>query len=143
MTEKIYISWSDFHQHVKLLAEQIKSSTKDFKQIVAVSRGGLLPAGILSYELNIRNCELINVSSYDDSKQRSDKDVEIISKSINYGAETLIVDDLADSGRTVKMLKNLYPSASFACVYAKPQGREIADFQTISLPDKWVVFPWD
>lgn len=141
--DKIYISWSEFHQHVKLLAEQIKASSKNFKQIVAVSRGGLLPAGILSYELNLRNCELINVSSYDETSKRQDENVEISSNITTFGEETLIVDDLADSGRTIKMLKKIYPLSAFACVYNKPQGRDVADFCALSLPDKWVVFPWD
>ena len=61
MTEKIYINWSEFHQDVKDLCKKIKESG-EFDKIIAISRGGLIPAAIIAYELNIRNTETINFS---------------------------------------------------------------------------------
>jgi len=60
MPEKLYISWDEFHRHTRELAQKLKAN--NYNKIVAVSRGGLLPAGILAYELNIRNVEVINMS---------------------------------------------------------------------------------
>lgn len=73
MSEKYYIGWDDFHRHTKKLAGQIKQAG-NFNKIVAVSRGGLLPAGIIAYELDIRNCETINMSSYDNNYDRRPDD---------------------------------------------------------------------
>ncbi|MGN0913459.1 MAG: xanthine phosphoribosyltransferase, partial [Alphaproteobacteria bacterium] len=68
MTKKLYIKWDEFHNHAKELCEKIKQSG-EYNKIVAISRGGLIPAGILAYELDIRNSQAINISSYDEDKQ--------------------------------------------------------------------------
>ncbi len=142
MVEKLYIDWNEFHADVKLLAEKIKECGQ-FSRIAAVSRGGLIPAGILAYELNIRNCEAVNISSYDNESKRQDTAIEI-GTGLQYADEhTLIVDDLADSGRTLQILHKLYPAAKLACVYAKPEGQKYCNIYAKQLPDKWVVFPWD
>ncbi len=142
MTEKTYISWDDFHRDVKELSVSLKNK-RAFNRIIAISRGGLLPAGILAYELDIRNVDSLNIVSYDGSAGRKDEDVEIKNSFENVDAQTLIVDDLADSGRTLKILRQKYPQAFLAVVYAKPSGRDIPDMYSRALPDNWVVFPWD
>ena len=143
MTEKLYISWTDFHQDVKNLAAKIKTGGVAYNKIVAVSRGGLLPAGILAYELDIRSCETVNMSSYDGENCRDDKDIEIAPAAIDADAQTLIVDDLSDSGRTFRLLRRLYPQAVFVAVYSKPAGRDAVDIYCRDMPDNWIVFPWD
>src|SRR5574344_1537747 len=143
MTDKIFINWADFHQDVKDLASLIKQQKRKISQIVAVSRGGLIPAGILAYELDIRNCETINMSTYDGMEKKDDKDIKIDYHLTKAGAETLIVDDLSDSGRTYKILRQIYPQAFYATVYAKPTGAKEVDIYAKPIPDKWIVFPWD
>ena len=142
MVEKTYISWEKFHQDTKILAQKIQAYGT-FDRIVAVSRGGLMPAGILAYLLDIRNCETINMSSYDDETYRSDEEIEISCHITNADEHTLIIDDLADSGRTFNLLRKIFPKAVFACVYAKPHGKESCDLNALDIPDNWVVFPWD
>ena len=143
MTEKIYINWQDFHQHTKSLAQKLKKAGS-FSKIIAISRGGLVPAGILAYELNIRDCNTINISSYDGEKQRDISDISFaVSSDIVDSSQVLIIDDLADSGRTFNLLRPYFPSATFACVYAKPKGIASVDLCAQELPDKWVIFPWD
>ena len=75
MSSKYYITWDEFHQDVKTLAKKLGKGR--FNKIIAISRGGLLPAGILAYELDIRNSQAINVSSYDNNEFRPDEKVEI------------------------------------------------------------------
>lgn len=142
MSAKIYISWEEFHNQVKILAAKIKAAGK-FNRIVAVSRGGLIPAGILAYELGIRDCDVINMSSYDGDKKRPDDEIEIKGLLANVDKKTLIVDDLSDSGRTLDLLRRQYPKATRACVYTKPKGQSSCEIFAQSLPDQWVVFPWD
>lgn len=142
MTEKIYITWEEFHQDVKLLAQKLKS-IDNFSRIVAVSRGGLIPAGIVAYELGIRNCDAVCIASYDNETKRDDQDVKFGSILPNIDAHTVIIDDLADSGRTLQILRGQYPQATLACIYAKPKGQEFCDIYAEPLTDSWVVFPWD
>ncbi len=143
MSDKIYISWEDFQNHSKCLAEKIRASKIYFNKIVAVSRGGLLPAGLLSYTLDIRNCETINMSSYDGSQMRSDEEIEMSKTLQDIDSHTLIIDDLSDSGRTFRILRKLYPQAVFVSVYSKEKGKDAVDIFAQEMPDKWIVFPWD
>lgn len=142
MSNKIYISWEDFHAQVKKLAAKIKEKG-EFNRIIAISRGGLIPAGILAYELDIRDCDVINMSSYDGEIKRQDNAIEIKGLLANVDEKSLIVDDLSDSGRTLNLLHKEYPKAVRVCVYAKPQGQTSCEIFAQELPDHWVVFPWD
>ena len=143
MTEKIYINWSEFHQDVKDLCKQIKESG-EFDKIIAISRGGLIPAAIIAYELNIRNTETINFSSYDGNyERRRDEEIEISGHIGNVNEKTLVIDDLSDSGRTYEILRRVYPQAKFVTVYAKAKGAPQVDVFAKAMPDEWLVFPWD
>lgn len=142
MTEKIYISWEEFHQDTKDLCQKIKATGK-YNKIIAVSRGGLIPAGIIAYELDIRNNEAINFSSYDNDEQRKTQDIEFAAEVGNVDKNTLIIDDLADSGQTFQILRQHYPQARFVTVYAKEQGAKQVDIYAKDIPNKWIVFPWD
>ena len=142
MSEKYYISWNDFHQDVKALAAKIKTAGT-FNKIIAISRGGLLPAGILAYELDIRNSQAINISSYDNDEKRKTEDIEFEAHVGNVDENTLVVDDLADSGRTFEVLRKYYPKATFVTVYAKEKGASQVDVYAEDKPDEWIVFPWD
>ncbi len=143
MTNKIYINWDEFHQSVKNLCTKIKTMG-EFEKIIAVSRGGLIPAGIIAYELNIRNTEVVNISSYDNNyDRRDDKDIELNINVDKADEKTLIVDDLADTGRTFQILRQFYPQAKFVSVYAKDAGQNEVDVFAKRMPDDWIVFPWD
>lgn len=142
MTNKLYINWDEFHQHAKELCNKIKQSG-EYDKIVAISRGGLIPAGILAYELNIRNSQAINISSYDEDKQRADEDIEIFGNVGEVNEKTLIVDDLSDTGKTFRILRKRYPQAKYAAVYTKAKGQSVVDIYARPMPDEWIVFPWD
>jgi len=142
MPEKLYISWEDFHQHTKALAAKIKASG-EYDKIIAVSRGGLVPAGIISYELNIRNTQAINISSYDGDKQRDSSAIEVECADFKSDKKTLIIDDLSDTGQTFCLLRKMFPLATLASVYTKPQGSKYVDIYAEDIPDAWIVFPWD
>ena len=142
MPEKLYISWEDFHRHSKTLAAKIKASG-EYDKIIAVSRGGLIPAGIISYELDIRNTQAVNISSYDDNKQRTSSEIEIKCEDFKSDQKTLIIDDLSDTGQTFRLLRKMFPLATLASVYTKPQGSKYVDIYAEDIPDAWIVFPWD
>ena len=142
MVDKLHISWEEFHNHTKLLAQKIKESG-EYNKIIAISRGGLLPAGIISYELDIRNTHAINISSYDGDQHRDVNDIELEEIRNDVDDKTLIVDDLSDTGTTLRLLRKMFPQGKFVTVYAKPQGVQDVDIYAHAIPDKWVVFPWD
>ena len=143
MDDKIYISWNDFHQDVKNLCKKIKASGQVFNKIVAISRGGFIPAGIIAYELDIRNSAVINISTYVGSKHLK---LNEISNPQSVGAvdeKTLIIDDISDSGQTFEIMRRAFPNGKFVTVYAKEKGVNQADIFERQVPEKWIVFPWD
>lgn len=143
MTEKLHISWEEFHRDTRELCAKIKNSG-NYDKIVAVSRGGLLPAGILAHELNIRNTAVVNMSTYDGDVRRAAESFQLAAAGVGAVDEhTLVVDDLSDSGNTCNLLRPLFPQARFVTVYAKPAGRSAVDVYAREMPDSWLVFPWD
>ena len=71
-------------------------------------------------------------------------DEEVLSAAGTGGAGVLIVDDLVDTGRTARIVRDMLPEAHFATVYAKPAGRPMVDtFVTEVSQDTWILFPWD
>ncbi|MBE6444057.1 MAG: xanthine phosphoribosyltransferase [Alphaproteobacteria bacterium] len=142
MSDKIYIEWSDFHQDVKFLCQKIKESGS-YNRIIAVSRGGMIPAGIISYELSIRNTNVINMVTYVGNKHLEISEVEGVDVIGDVDEKTLIIDDLTDSGQTFRVLRKYFSKAKFVSVYAKKEGEPEVDIVARKLPNNWVVFPWD
>ena len=142
MTDKIYIKWEEFHQDVKNLCKKIQA-TKKIDKIVAISRGGLLPAGIIAYETDIRNCHSINIATYVGNEHKELDKFDNLEDVGEVNENTLVIDDLSDSGQTFRLLRKVYPNACFATIYAKEKSLNEVDLYSRVLPDKWIVFPWD
>ncbi|HEX9905211.1 MAG TPA: xanthine phosphoribosyltransferase [Propylenella sp.] len=143
------VSWDQFHRDARALAWRL-SEAGPFKAVVCITRGGLVPAAIVSRELEIRVIETVCVASYHDYRNQGDLSVlKAISPDVaglggEGGAGVLIVDDLVDTGRTASIVRGILPKAHFATVYAKPQGRPMVDtFVTEVSQDTWIYFPWD
>ncbi len=141
------VSWDQFHRDARALAWRLAASGP-FEAIVAVTRGGLVPAAIIARELELRVVETVCVASYHDYKNQGGLQVlktiaAEVSKS-GGGAKILVVDDLVDTGATAKVVREMLPKAHFATVYAKPLGRPLVDtFVTEVSQDTWIYFPWD
>ncbi|MGI9421011.1 MAG: xanthine phosphoribosyltransferase [Geminicoccaceae bacterium] len=134
------VSWEEMHRDARALSWRL-AEKGPWQGIVAIARGGLVPAQIVGRELEIRLIDTICISSYDDQERRTPK----VLKSVDGSGEGwLIVDDLVDTGRTGRIVREMLPKAHFATVYAKPKGREIVDsFVTEVSQDTWILFPWD
>ena len=149
-SEKAFpVSWDQFHRDARALAWRL-SGEGPFQAIVCITRGGLVPAAIVSRELEIRVIETVCVASYHDYKNQGETTVlKAIAEAVaNLGGEggssVLIVDDLVDTGRTAATVRVMLPKAHFATVYAKPKGRPLVDtFVTEVSQDTWIYFPWD
>lgn len=142
MADKVYINWNDFHQDVKNLCAKIKQSG-EYDKIVAISRGGLVPAGIIAYELNIRNSAVINIATYVGAEHLKLDEVDRPEAVGKVDEKTLIVDDLADSGQTFRVMRRQFPKGKYVTVYAKEKGKNEVDLYAREVPDEWIVFPWD
>lgn len=135
------ISWDQLHRDSKALSWRLLDRG-GFKGIIAITRGGLVPAAIIARELDIRLIDTISVSSYDWKDQQND--ANILKTVDGDGDGFLLIDDLVDTGRTAKLVREIVPKAHFATVYAKPAGRPLVDtFITEVSQDTWILFPWD
>ncbi len=148
MPEKAFpVSWDQFHRDARALAWRLNGAGP-FEAIVTVTRGGLVPAAIVARELNVRLIETVCVSSYNHVHQGELKVLKGVASELvqkgGGGKGVLIVDDLVDTGKTARVVRDLLPKAHFATVYAKPMGRPLVDtFITEVSQDTWIVFPWD
>ncbi|UWQ94136.1 xanthine phosphoribosyltransferase [Rhodobacteraceae bacterium M385] len=148
-----HISWDQIHRDSRALAWRLDGKGPDdgaWRAVVAITRGGMAPAMIVARELDIRTVDTISVVSYHSGGGKADQrreakvlkspDAEIMGD----GEGILIVDDLVDSGKTLELVRSLYPKAHFATVYAKPEGEPMVDtFITGVSQDTWIFFPWD
>jgi xanthine phosphoribosyltransferase len=135
------VSWEELHRNARALAWRLLPLTP-FKGIVAVTRGGLVPAAVVARELDVRLIDTVCIASYEDRAQGV---VTVLKESgAGDGAGWLIVDDLVDTGATAKAVRDRLPKAHFATIYAKPAGRPLVDtFITEVSQDTWILFPWD
>ena len=135
------ISWEQLHRDSKALAWRLLD-LDFFEGIIAVTRGGLVPAAIIARELDIRLVDTVCIASY--SWQDRQGEIEVLKPVASDGHGWLIVDDLVDTGNTARSVRDMLPKAHFATVYAKPAGRPLVDtFITEVSQDTWILFPWD
>ena len=147
------VSWDQFHRDARALAWRLADKGPNgapFEAIVCITRGGLVPAAIVSRELNLRLIETVCIASYHDYDSQGQlqvlKDIAPSIKAIGdgQGRGVLVIDDLTDTGKTAKIVRAMLPNAHFATVYAKPQGVPTVDtFITEVSQDTWIYFPWD
>lgn len=148
-----HISWDQIHRDSRALAWRLDGQGPEngaWKAVVAITRGGMAPAMIVSRELDIRTVDTISVKSYHSGGGKADqrRDAEVLKSPdkdlMGDGTGILIIDDLVDSGKTLELVRQLYPNAHFATVYAKPEGGPMVDtFITEVSQDTWIFFPWD
>ncbi|MGE0224532.1 MAG: xanthine phosphoribosyltransferase [Acetobacteraceae bacterium] len=136
------ITWDQLHRDARALAQRLLASGS-FTGIVAITRGGLIPAAIVARELDIRLIESISVVTYDE-ETRGTPAVVKAPTAAGDGTGFLLIDDLVDTGTTAGTVRALLPKAYFACIYAKPAGRPLVDTFIAEVPqDTWILFPWD
>jgi xanthine phosphoribosyltransferase len=142
------VSWDQVHRDARALAWRL-ADKGPFEAIVCITRGGLVPAAIVARELDLRLVETICVSSYDHKLQGDLKILKTVAASVQAigngrGKGVLLIDDLTDTGKTARIVRDVLPDAHFATVYAKPAGAPLCDtFITEVSQDTWIYFPWD
>ena len=148
-----HVSWDQLHRDARALAWRLDGHGPDdgaWRAVVAITRGGMAPAMIVARELDIRTVDTVSVKSYHSGGGKADqrREAQVLKSPdadlVGDGTGVLIIDDLVDSGKTLELVRSLYPKAHVATVYAKPQGRPQVDtFITEVSQDTWIFFPWD
>ena len=127
MEDKIFLSWNDIEALVDNLAEQINKMDKKPFYIYGVPRGGAIPAVWLSHKTGIDYYQLNSAQ---------------ISKTADL-SHILIVDDICDSGETIKKLKENFPKCQTATLYYKETAIDKPDIYGETVGEEWIVFPWE
>ena len=143
-----HVSWDQMHRDSRALAWRLDGKGPDagaWKAVVGITRGGLVPAMIVARELDIRRVDTISIKSYNHQTQGAPQVIKAPQADLmGDGSGILIVDDLVDSGKTLEVVRKLYPKAHFATVYAKPSGKpQVDSYITEVSQDTWIFFPWD
>ena len=138
------VTWADVHRDTKALVRKLLG-LGPWEGIVALTRGGLVPAAIVARELEIRVVDTLCITSYDEQVQGNLNVLKVPERAVAAeGAGWLLLDDLVDTGSTAKAAREILPKAHFATVYAKPQGLAHVDtFVHEVAQEVWVFFPWD
>ena len=145
--DDVVISWAELHRDTRRLCHELMAKGP-FKGIIAIARGGMIPAALVSRELEIRIIDTICAASYaksaEEGAQNARSEVKILKGVDHDGEGYLLIDDLVDTGATARVIRNLLPKAYFVTLYAKPMGREVVDLCVKQFSqDKWIYFPWD
>lgn len=111
---KMYLSWDDINVLVEDLCDTIASSGAEITSIAGIKRGGLIPAVMISHKLNIPYVDRIN-------------------------KDTLVVDDICDTGETLKKSIAMYT----ATLHYKPTAGFTPDFYAKEVGTEWIVYPWE
>ncbi|RDU70005.1 nicotinate phosphoribosyltransferase [Helicobacter cholecystus] len=142
-----YYSYEEFLQDLKDLYNKIDNEIGKPDAIIAISRGGLTMAHLLSLRWDLREVYTLNAISY-----QGDKQGDLIIKNIPSIPEefdkVLIVDEIVDSGKSlikiVDMLKSLNPCINFytSAIFQKSTAIFQADF-FLKEPMDWIDFFWE
>ncbi|MBQ9918555.1 phosphoribosyltransferase [Microbacterium sp. NPDC016588] len=146
--ERERLTWDDFGDATRDISRAIVADGFHPEVVVAIARGGLLPGGAIAYGLGVKNCGALNVEFYTGIGTVLDAP-EVLPPALDLsylqGRRVLLVDDVADSGRTldlaVKLLDRHGADARSAVIYTKPTTIIAPDYswKDTSL---WIDFPW-
>jgi len=144
------VTWQEVHRDTRELARRLMK-LGPWKGLIAITRGGLVPAAIVARELNIKLIDTLCVSSYmsQGGAETGQGELQVLKPvqaalGDDGGEGWLIIDDLVDTGATAKKAREMMPKAHIATIYAKPEGRPLADTVIGEVPqDVWIYFPWD
>ncbi|HET7537203.1 MAG TPA: xanthine phosphoribosyltransferase [Candidatus Didemnitutus sp.] len=145
--DEVVISWPELHRDARYLSSLLHAMG-EWKGIIAITRGGLVPAALVARELEIRLIDTVCVTSYGAAggggAEQQQSAVKILKGVAGDGEGFLLIDDLVDTGKTAQVVRQMLPKAHFATLYAKPAGRPIVDTCVKEFKqNKWIFFPWD
>lgn len=143
MSHRYPVSWEEFYRNARALAWRLNENNS-WKGIIAITRGGLVPATIIARELGVRKIDTISIVSYGENDKQIAPEIIKTCQVENEGQGWLVVDDLVDTGLTAQIVRKMLPQAHITAIYAKPLGKGYVNtFMTEVSQDTWIVFPWE
>ena len=146
--ERERMSWSIFGDASRSLAQAIADDDYRPDMILAIARGGLLIAGALGYALSVKNLYTMNVEFYTGVDERLEMPMILppVPDLVDVGhAKVLIADDVADTGKTLKLVQDFcvgkVAEVRTAVLYEKPRSIVQCEYVWKST-DMWIEFPW-
>jgi uncharacterized protein len=145
--ERDVVSWAELERLVGDLAERVRG---EYDVMLAITRGGLVPAGILAYALGIRNILIAAVAYYDDEGRPGPEPLflQFPADPLLVGRRVLIVDEVWDSGTTIHAVAERVRRAggqpTTAVLHYKPGRSTVPDEPDhhVVTTDRWVVYPF-
>ena len=142
-TKDYPISWEQIHRQSRELGLRLKE-IGNWKGILSVTRGGMVPACLVAQEIGVKHIETISIESYSHQDQSTGPIIHYAPTLENGGDSWLVIDDLSDTGKTFELIRTMFPKAHYACVYVKPNGAPQADTYIEDVPqESWIYFPWE
>ena len=142
------LSWDLFGSASRELAEQVAVSGYRPDVILSIARGGLFVAGALGYALEVKNLHVANVEFHTGVDERLPLPIMLppVPDLVDMaGATVLIADDVADTGATLKLVREFCATrvADVRCavVYEKPQSEVRCEY-VWRRTERWINFPW-
>lgn len=142
------LTWEGFGIAARELAKAVVDSGFEPDLIMSITRGGMLPAGTISYAMGIKNLHIINVEFYTGVDARLPMPVLLppVPAAVDLSAKkVLVVDDVADTGETLRMVRDFCAAhvaeTRTAVLYEKSQSAVKCDY-VWKRTDEWISFPW-
>ena len=146
--ERVAMTWDELGEGARDLAERIHADGFEPDVVLAIARGGLLVAGALGYALGVKNTYTMNVEFYTGVDERLPAPMILppVPELVDLTeAKLLIADDVADTGRTLALVKDFclgkVDAVKTAVLYEKPTSEVDCDY-VWRKTDRWVTFPW-
>ena len=146
--EREMLDWTRYGHGVRELAEIVADDGYRPEMILSIARGGLFVAGSLGYALSVKNLYVVNVEYYTGVDERLEVPV-MLPPYVDFvdmdDAKVLIVDDVADTGHTLKMVHDFCLSrvgeVRSAVLYEKSHSLVKCEY-VWKRTDQWINFPW-
>lgn len=146
---KQHLTWTQIEDLAIHLADRLPA---DYDVMLVITRGGMVPACIISERLNLRNILVAAVMFYTQQEHTLDKPIflQFPADPLLNGRRVLIVDDVWDSGRTIMAVRDRVLAAGgvpeTAVLHFKPSRTTYSDARPdffVDETDAWIVYPWD
>ena len=146
--EREVLTYEAFGTAARELAEHVAADGFEPDLVLSIARGGLFLGGALGYALDVKNLFVMNVEFYTGVDERLDLPV-VLPPTLDVvdltGARVLVADDVADTGRTLELVRDFcaghVTEVRTAVVYEKPQSVVRCDY-VWRRTDRWIDFPW-
>lgn len=135
--KKDYLDWNDIENLVKKTALKIKENNKKYDLIIGIKNGGIIPAKLISRELDINDIDFISVKM----------DQMFTSNNFPRNKKYLLIDEIYDTGKTFFTVNKFFNSFEYdyACLISRYRIIDNSKIITgeILNHNKWIVFPWE